>query len=234
MHLARPHFIFLCLGAWLTVSTLYGSHFVAVIADDTVASLTATTSHPAQLSGTLTRGSGLDAETLFSDYYDAAGWSESGGFPALATNEDYFEFSISVASGYTFTPTSLDFYYEEGGNLLGPSRISLRSSQDAYSSELFLDTNTFAGAVHSVDLSSSGVLSGTTAFRWYGYGAGDSDGILGFTNNAVIDAESTSASIKLSGDLSPIPERANFALFMGLVVVVLVKSRRCYLEAVEH
>lgn len=226
MHFIRIRFPFFVSSALVGVSTAFGGSYLAVLSSDTLGSLTATTSDPAELSGLLTRGSGLDAEALFAGYYDAAGWSESNALASPLSSEDYIEFSVSVASGYSFAPSSLKFFYEEGGNLQGPSRISLRSSLDNFSSELFLDTNTFDAAVHNLDLSSLADFAGTVNFRWYGYGAGAPEGLLGFTDNALIDAAGSPASIKLSGDLTPVPEPANVALSMGMIVVLLTTQRR--------
>jgi hypothetical protein len=227
MHSIRIRFLCPFLGALLAGSACYGNAaYLAVVSDDSFGSLAATTSDPAQLSGTFSRGAGLNAEALFAGYYDASGWSESSSLPATPTNDDYFEFSISVANGYTFTPSALDFYYEEGGNFQGPSRISLRSSLDNYNSELFLDTNTFDASVHNVDLSSYSDITGTVAFRWYGYGAGDSSGLLGFSNSAQIDADGTFTSVNLSGDLAPVPEPRVIAWVIGAAVFSLVSRRR--------
>lgn len=225
MHSVRLYLFSGLFSSLLAVSSVHGSAFLAVFSEDTLGSLTASSSDPAELSGTLARGPGLDAEALFATYYDAAGWSESSSLSDPQSNDDYFEFSVSVAPGYTFAPAALDFYYEEGGNLQGPSRVSLRSSLDNYSTELFLDTNSFDAAVHNVDLSSLDEFTGTVNFRWFGYGAGNADGILGFTNNALIDVNGMPASIELSGDLAPIPEPAFFAFSMALLSLLLVSRR---------
>jgi hypothetical protein len=173
----------------------------------------------------LARGPQLNPETTFSAYYDSANWSTSLTFPGTESGA-YVSFQFEVASGYTFDPTGLSFYYEEGGNERGPLLVDLRSSSDNFASSLYLDTDAWDQAVESVGDVDLAPVNGFVEYRFYGYAAISATGLLGFTNNTSIDYEGSAVTILMEGDLQPIPEVGQTGLICAIASLMLIGHRR--------
>jgi len=173
----------------------------------------------------LSRGPGLVPDALFPGYYDSRGWDTGSGFPGIGSGS-YLSLSFEVDPGYVFTPTGFFFYYEEGGNNLGPVRVDLRSSIDAFASSLFLDTDPWDMQVESVPASALSPITGPVEFRWYGYAAIDSSGVLGLANHPSLLIGDDPVAVLLEGDLTLVPEPRTAALAAGLLAFLLLALRR--------
>lgn len=104
----------------------------------------------------LVRGAGLSASSA-SNNFGSTGWN---GVNA----NDYYQFGISVADGYTVTLD--DLYIATRSSATGPGTIGLYTSQDNYTTALYTITQPSAAYVNSViDLSSLGTLTGAISFR---------------------------------------------------------------------
>jgi hypothetical protein len=169
----------------------------------------------------LTRGPELVPDALFPGYYDSRGWDTGSAFPGVDSGS-YLALSFEVDPGYVFTPTGFLFYYEEGGSNRGPVRIDLRSSSDAFTSSLFLDTDPWDMQVESVPASALSPITGPVEFRWYGFGAIDSSGVLGLANHASMLIGDDPVAVLLEGDLSLVPEPRAAALAAGLLAALLL------------
>jgi hypothetical protein len=78
---------------------------------------------------TITRGSGITASTN-ADRFGATGFTTAAALDA----NDYFQFTVTPNSGYEFDVTSIIVNLQRSST--GPARAALRSSADAYASNL--------------------------------------------------------------------------------------------------
>ncbi|GEM_PF-4649109 len=213
--LASPSMI-LCAGLFTVGGTLYSEPIVAaLIAAESLSDLSGVSSDLRVMFVELSRGDDLTPFDSFPGYYDSAGWSIDGSFPGLASSS-YVSLGFTIAEGFALEVNTLSFYYEDGGDGNGPARVELRSSLDGFASSLHTDTNTFSNTVETYSAGvPADIYTGDVEFRFYGYGAGTINGILGFTNNVDLDFEGSSASILLEGDLMPVPEMGTLALWIS-------------------
>ncbi|WP_291129960.1 T9SS sorting signal type C domain-containing protein [Flavobacterium sp. UBA7682] len=105
---------------------------------------------------------------------------------AIAGN-DYIQFIVTPNVGFSFTPTSLVFYWDRSGT--GPSNVTLRSSSDGYATDLGTVTGMTSGGASTTTartITISGLTNITTAttFRLYGYGATATGGTGGFDSSS--------------------------------------------------
>lgn len=135
-------------------------------------------------SGLLNRGAGITA-VGFSGSINANGWFNSSSPTTLTeaiTNNDYYQFSLTIADGYKAKLTGIGLVLRASNT--GPNKVTLRSSADNFSTDLgsaivttdpVWETITFANALTQV--------TGTITFRLYGYGsaanAGSNPGLTG-------------------------------------------------------
>jgi len=113
---------------------------------------------------------------------------------ALAGN-DYIQFIVTPNSGFSFTPTSFVFNWENSNT--GPLNVALRSSVDSFASNIGI-VAPVASIGTSNTITISGLINITTAttFRIYGYGATGTAGTGGF------DVESSVINVQLNGTTS--------------------------------
>lgn len=175
----------------------------------------------------LVRGPDLVPVDLFAGYWDSRNWSMAGAFPGSSSGS-YVSLQFKVEAGYEFTPEGLSFYYEDGGDGNGPVRVEVRWSGDGFGSVLHSDVNALDGTVESVAGSAFGstAASGTVEFRWYGYGAGSSNGVLGMTNHASLTADGNPVAVLLEGEVAVVPEPAAAAWLLALVALGWAFRRR--------
>ena len=104
---------------------------------------------------------------------------------------DYIQFIITPNTGYSFTPTSLVFTWDRSST--GPSSVTLRSSVDAYATDLGTVTGMSSGAnttTRTITISALTNISSATTFRLYGYAATQTAGSGGFDNaSSVVDVQ---------------------------------------------
>jgi len=97
------------------------------------------------------------------------------------TSNYYIEFTLTPASGYIVTPTSLSFIWDRSNT--GPNGLTLRSSVDGFTNNIgSVSGLATSNTSNFTTLTISGVsdLTGTTTFRLYGTGATATGGTGGF------------------------------------------------------
>ncbi len=130
-------------------------------------------------------------------YFTATSWTGS------APGTNFFEFTLTPASGYQLEITALTFGYRSTGT--GPTAFALRSSADGYAVNLAAGTLTndsawYASGTQSITL--SGLTNGTT-FRLYGSGASGGGGTWRVDD------------VSLSGAVTAVPEPATLGILFG-------------------
>lgn len=152
---------------------------------------------PNILASELTKGSITAA--VNENRFGGSNWFNSGNTFAGNTLEeavagnDYIQFIVSPNSGFSFTPTSFVFSWDRSGT--GPRNVTLRSSVDAFATDL----GTVSGLAEAITTGNTITISGLTnittpiTFRIYGYGATVTGGTGGF------DIESNEVNVQLNG-----------------------------------
>jgi hypothetical protein len=194
-----------------------------VVADSSAANVTA---EDFTGSGGATFSSYSDMAFIYSDDATATLISAIAG-------QDYWEFQVEVASGYSLNLESLDFDHYST-NTSDPlvsfeSSLSVFSSVNGFDAADVLLTSTETNSVdnsspqlqESVSVTLSGLdyqgLTGTTTFRIYAFSDGsDEDQIIRLDN------------VVLNGTVSAVPEPSSFALLAGFcgLASVMVRRRR--------
>jgi hypothetical protein len=134
----------------------------------------------------IARGSGISG-TDANNRYTATGWN-SGSFDTTK----YFEFTITPNSGYQVSLAS--FVYTGQASGTGPISVALRSSDDAYASNV--GSATIAGTTISLSASTYQNISQAITFRLYAWGASSSGGTFSvndFSFNGTVGVVSSSA-----------------------------------------
>jgi len=165
------------------------------------------------------RGSGI-AASANGDRFNANGWDgTTSDNNALAAN-NYFEWTVTTAAGYSMSVTQIAFQVQRSGT--GASNLVLRTSVDGYVANLnTLNNFVNGGTTTTSSFDSSGIsalqnVSGSVTFRviaWPGAAAGT----LGF--------EGAGNDIQILGTTVLVPEPATF-LLMGTGFITLLASRR--------
>ncbi len=170
----------------------------------------------------------------------SSGNSRASAWPTGATNGSntfsgtidlgkYFEFTLSVDSGFTLDLTSISFGL--GRSATGPRQWEWRSNVDSYSATIGSYTSTNAGLTNSsgvltnpdtnsswtgnvLDLSGSAYQDLTSiTFRLYGYNSEASAGTGGLQGN-----------LSFSGDV--VPEPSGAAILGSIGIIGLLRRRR--------
>lgn len=124
--------------------------------------------------------------------FGGADWFDTGDSATTTlaesiTGNDYIQFIVTPNVGFSFTPTSLVFYWDRSGS--GPTSVTLRSSADGYATDLGTVTGMTSGGASTTTartITISGLTNITTAttFRLYGYGATGTTGTGGFDSSS--------------------------------------------------
>jgi len=165
------------------------------------------------------RGSGI-AGSANGDRFNANGWdSTTSANDALAAN-NYFEWTVTAAAGYSMSITQISFQVQRSGT--GASNLVLRTNVDSYSANLNT-LNNFANGSTTTPSSfdSSGIsalqdVSGSVTFRVIAW-TGVSGGSTGF--------EGTGNDIQIFGTTTLVPEPGTLVL-MATGLIALTASRR--------
>ena len=154
-------------------------------------------------SAVIVRGAGLTAANN-AGRFNATFWTTTALLSDAITNNDYMEFTITPNSGFKMTLDSLYFNWEKSGS--GPGSVTVRSSVDGYTADLFAVTglaNT-ANPQQKADLTGFDDLTTSVTFRFYGFGATGTAGSGGFeSTGADLIVKGTSAS---TGSADPEPD----------------------------
>lgn len=152
--------------------------------------------------GDISRGSGLTASGALNSI-SSSGWSTG----ALDL-DDYYGFSLTIDSGFTLDLTSLHFAERRSGT--GIRNFQVRASNDNFTtfstvvSEITVPDNT---STRDQDFALSlNDLTGTIAFRIYGYNAEGTGGTWRLANH------SSEGGLVLNGSLTAVPEPTTIAL----------------------
>ena len=146
----------------------------------------------------LSRGSGINAVSQ-SRQFISSGWSASS-----IDLSDYYEFTISPNGCYVFTTSSVRFNLlsskSNGKNSGGPTKITLRSSYDGYTSNIGSQNISADDKVYPFTFKVPSVYQNSTnaiTFRLYGFGAENGNGEL-----AILDGYNLPYGIEIDGSTS--------------------------------
>jgi len=141
-------------------------------------------------------------------YFAAAAWT------GTAPGSNYFEFTLTPNAGYTLAATSMTFGYRATST--GPTSFAVRSSADAYASNLAAGSITGDSAWHSsgtLTITMSGINTPTT-LRIFGSGASSSLGTFRVDD------------VTVTGSVTAVPEPSAYAALLGVMVLTSVVIRR--------
>ncbi|WP_458629058.1 T9SS type A sorting domain-containing protein [Winogradskyella sp. PC D3.3] len=102
-------------------------------------------------------------------------WTNSS---SIDTN-DYIEWSITADPEFTVNISSLEINYDRSASVLGligagPKKVTLKSSLDGYTTDLFTDTSVSSSSeINTISTNLTSAVGGTITFRLYGYDAKD-------------------------------------------------------------
>ena len=144
-------------------------------------------------SGLLNRGAGITAVTN-SGSINASGWFSSTAPTTLTdaiTNNDYYEFSLTIADGYKAKLTGIGLVLRSSNT--GPNKVTLRSSVDNFATDLGGATVTINPLLETITFANTLTVTGTITFRLYGYGS---------AANAS-NTPNTSGTLRIGGSTTP-------------------------------
>jgi hypothetical protein len=146
-------------------------------------------------------------------YFTAQSWRSSDG--------NYFCFTVTPASGYTVTLSSLSFNYAATGT--GPTSYTLLSSSNSYSTPLTGSSLTpqAGGSLvssdwHSVNSSITLSFATPTTFRLTATGASGASGSFRVDD----------VSLNGNASLTAVPEPATYAVILGAIVLAHTSWQR--------
>ena len=173
------------------------------------ATYNATTNHVNLNTSVLSRGAGIQPlEFPLANSFGARRWHGPGKAEAIATDE-YFTFSISAATGYQFSLSTLDVKLRRSGTSAPTTYIWQYSTDGTTFTDIGTDiayTGAGDGDVQpTINLATipalQNVMSGTTVtFRLYAWGSTNTDGSLSIGRYA---AGVTTNSLAIGGTVSP-------------------------------
>jgi hypothetical protein len=168
----------------------------------------------------IVRGAGISGSAN-ADRFNGTGWDGYTDADNALAGGNYFEFSITPASGYYMSITQVFFQVQRSNT--GASNLVLRASFDSYANNLAAPLIDFAGnnatVSYTANTSATSQLqnvSGTMTFRVIGW-TGATGGSMGF--------EGPGDDIVIYGTTVAIPEPTT-ALMVALGALVTVGLRR--------
>lgn len=202
----------LTLAAPLRADILWGWQIVGNGAGDILSTTEAVGLNDALLS----RGPALTQNLILPNAYQSVGWP-MGDAPDLSA---YLEITLSAASGYEFSITSLDL--DHGGGSPAPVNFVLRSSLDGYTSNLSSFTYTNPGNAAASSFSGLTITAQTdVTLRIYGFGS------LSALNGNWGLFQTSGEQLVVNGIVTAIPEPATGALAaFGILAALAIHHRR--------
>jgi predicted extracellular nuclease len=164
----------------------------------------------------LSRGAGITAGTA-AGCITSSGWFNTAAASTLAqaiTNNEYYEFTLPVNSGFQANITSIGLVLRSSGT--GPNTATLRSSIDGFSSDLGTVSIITSSVLNTISVNLMNV-TGITTFRLYGYGSAATSTSAPGTGGTMRIGTSTVATdndLVISGTVSPLsttPELASIS-----------------------
>jgi hypothetical protein len=183
-------------------------------------------------SANLTFGAGV-TPAANGNRFGGSAWFDSGDTVAGTTlaesisGNDYIQFIVTPSSGFQFTATSFQFYWDR--STTGPTSITLRSSLDGFANNLGTVTGLATGgtfALNTLTITGLANVSAATTFRLYGYGGTATGGTGGFDSQTTPVDLSLNPNILLFGSISAIPEPTTNALLLCASLLILTALRR--------
>lgn len=151
--------------------------------------------------------------------FGGSGWFNTGNTVAgntigeAVTGNDYIQFIVIPNAGFSFTPTSFVFNWDN--STTGPKNVVLRSSVDGFTSDLGVVAPTGAiGTSNTITISGLSNITTATTFRLYGYGATATTGTGGF------DIGSNVVNVQLNGSTSSTGPQPEINLLGNAVSIV--------------
>ncbi|WP_299111113.1 T9SS type A sorting domain-containing protein [uncultured Winogradskyella sp.] len=140
----------------------------------------------------LSRGSGINSTGTST--FNSTGWTTS---TSLDTN-DYIEWSVTADVGFTVTVNNVEIDYDRSSN--GPTNVSIRTSLDSFTSDIFTDTSVNAsGEIVNFSTSLTSTDGGTITFRLYGYDAATAGGTFDIEDDLGTVLGQSQVGVILSG-----------------------------------
>lgn len=187
------------------------------------------------VSGALTLSSTVNPSTSADQYGFKVSGGDTGASATLATaitDGNYFEFTLTAASGFELTLTSIDMNGESSAS--GAADVALLSSVDGFTDSAAIATASDANVgTGGFDTDSSGFGSSITlsgmqyegvesiSFRVYGWNISSGAGVTSLRDLSGDDLE-----IFGTVSASAVPEPSSFAALAGLAMLGFVGSRR--------
>lgn len=165
--------------------------------------------------GNLTLGAGLTASSA-ANTFGGSSFNQSTFAGSIAGN-DYISFTITPASGYSISLSSLTYYAEKTSST-STFNVYLTSNQTGFNTSSALDTYTFTSSsppVHSVTLTSPGLQNVTSSIEFRLYGT-----TTATTETFRIRDLSSSSDLTINGTVSAVPEPSIYAALMGAAALV--------------
>jgi hypothetical protein len=161
--------------------------------------------------------------------FGGSNWFDSGNSNPQTLSEsiagnDFIQFVVTPNSGFGFTATGFNFIWDRSST--GPNSVALRSSADAFGSDLASATGLTTTQTTFTNLSFSLTSTSATTFRLYGFGGTDTAGTAGFDTNS---STNPNPNVLLLGTVNALPAATPLpaSAWSGLTALTLAATLLC-------